>query len=66
MVHILPEYMKPFYVAMLDLYEEISKEIGKDESSLHLQIAIGGVKFLIFLLYLLPILFFFFFLHVYY
>ncbi|CAK9321897.1 unnamed protein product [Citrullus colocynthis] len=44
MVHILPEYMKPFYVAMLDLYEEISKEIGKDESSLHLQIAIGGIK----------------------
>ncbi|KAL0549935.1 hypothetical protein IC582_014430 [Cucumis melo] len=43
-VHTLPEYMKPFYVAMLKLFEEIGKEIDKDQNSLHLQVAIGGIK----------------------
>lgn len=46
-MHTLPEYMKPFYVAMLKLFEEIGKEIDKDQNSLHLQVAIGGVKFLL-------------------
>ncbi|XP_023552098.1 (+)-gamma-cadinene synthase-like [Cucurbita pepo subsp. pepo] len=44
MVNVLPEYMKPFYIAMLDLYKEISKEIDKDESSLHVHIAKEEIK----------------------
>ncbi|KAG6577414.1 hypothetical protein SDJN03_24988, partial [Cucurbita argyrosperma subsp. sororia] len=44
MVNVLPEYMKPFYTAMLDLYKEISKEIDKDESSLHVHIAKEEIK----------------------
>ncbi|KAG6577411.1 hypothetical protein SDJN03_24985, partial [Cucurbita argyrosperma subsp. sororia] len=36
MINILPEYMKPLYIVMLNLYKEISNEIGKDESSPHI------------------------------
>ncbi|XP_022932164.1 (+)-gamma-cadinene synthase-like [Cucurbita moschata] len=44
MVNELPKYMKHFYIAMLDVFEEISKEIGKDESSLHVRTAREGIK----------------------
>ena len=54
MVNVLPKYMKHFYIAMLDVFEEISKEIGKDESSLHIRTAREGVNFLFLLLFSFP------------
>lgn len=44
LVNVLPEYMKPFYIAMLDLYKKISKEVDKDESSLHIHVAKEEMK----------------------
>ncbi|XP_022985195.1 (+)-gamma-cadinene synthase-like [Cucurbita maxima] len=44
MINILPEYMKPLYLTMLNLYKEISKEIGKDECSLHIHSTIEEIK----------------------
>ena len=46
MVSILPEYMKPLYIAMLNHYKEISKEIGKDENSLQVHTTKEEVSFL--------------------
>ncbi|XP_022929225.1 (+)-gamma-cadinene synthase-like isoform X2 [Cucurbita moschata] len=44
MVSILPEYMKPLYIAMLNHYKEISKEIGMDENSFHVHTTKEEIK----------------------
>ena len=45
MIDILLKYMKPLYIAILNLYKEINNEIGMDESSLPIHTTKGEVRF---------------------
>lgn len=45
MANQLPEYMKIYYTALLDVYEEIDREISKDGESYRIHFAKEAVKF---------------------
>lgn len=47
MINLLPEYMKVYYIALLDLFEEINKETMKDGTSYRAHFAKEAVKILI-------------------